>query len=214
MDEMEGCLNLRDPVNRQLIFMYRAMLDRDLKRIEATEYRRRTIEALICTVSTYKDDGVLPKGIFTRTEMKLFIGIAVSYILENNLDMAIFILEQLREYHEYTKVDPEERVRAESSILNNLARCYGRKDQFECSKAIGITNMKQCIKFRRMTNLPSTIYGTAYSMEHLNEDPDVCKELFIQAYYAAEQSDNRYLMNHIKEHIQKSYGEDVVKRMI
>lgn len=214
LDEMGSCLNLSDPVNRQLILMYQAMLDRNLERIEAAEYRRRIIEALNCTVPTYKDDGILPKGIFTRTEMKLFIAIAVSYILENNLDMAIFILEQLMEYHELTKIDIEEKVRVESSILNNLARCYGRKEEFERSKAIGITNMNQCIKFMRMTNLPSTMYGIAYSMEHLNEDPDTCKELFIQAYYAAEQTDNKYLMNHIKVHIQKSYGEDVVNRML
>lgn len=214
LDELESFLNLNDSVNRQLIFMYRAMLDRNLERIEAEEYRGRITEALNCTVPAYKCDGILPKGIFTRTEIKLFISIAVSYILENNLDMAIFILEQLMEYHELTKIDIEEKVRVESSILNNLARCYGRKEEYERSKAIGIKNMNQCTKFMRMTNLPSTIYGIAYSMEHLNEEPDSCKELFIQAYYAAEQTDNKYLLNHIKAHIQKSYGEDVVKRML
>lgn len=214
LDEMERCLNLEDPVNRQLILLFQATVKRNLKQISVWEYMHLLEESLSCTLPCYEDHGILPRGVLTRAETQILIGIAVAYILEDDLDMAILMLEQLWEYYENIKIDTEERILAESSILNNLARCYGRKGQFDRSSEISLLNMNQCIRQRIMTNLPSTIYGAAYSMEHMDEDPKACKELFIQAYYAAEQSNNRYLMNHIKEHMVGVYGEDVVRCMV
>lgn len=198
--EFEGKLDLDDKVNQQFIKRLHALIDYRLGRIDSETRRIQLIEALRCTIPKYQD-GSIPKGIFSRYEVRLFCNIAMTYAEEGKYETALSLLQQLERYFKEIRVDQEERAISEALVLSNLGQTLGRMGKTQ--EAIKAEEQARilCEKMGKMGMLPNIIYNIAYGKEVLEESKEACQELFQQAYYIAKLCGNYKIMEHIKEHI-------------
>ncbi len=195
-------IDLDDRVNQQAIRRISALVDFYTHKITAAEKRQRMEEALRCTVPGYRE-GNIPKGVFSRTEIRIFCNIAVSYAEEENYEAAICMMEQIQQYYLDTKIDSRERAEGEVLALSNYAQCLGRYGDTEKAVQIGEKAMKICLEESKGNILSNILYNIAFEKELLGYDKKVYKELLLQAYYIAELNGDFKGMQHIKNHMEK-----------
>ncbi len=208
LEEFRQKIDLNDNVNRQFVEKTQALIDFYLHRITAKEKRERLTQALLYTVPNYKNR-TLPIGIYSRHELMIFCNIACSYSDEDNLDIAIGMLRQVEHYFNTVHVSRDERVITETLMMSNLGQCLGIRGDTKEALEIEEKAVKMQLEGGISSNLDSLLYNVAYEKEVLKENEFLCQELLIQAYFVAEINGNKYLMNHIKEHIRKLYGDEI-----
>lgn len=208
LKELLEKINLRDNVNRQFVEKTQALIDYDLGRITVKEKRERLIQALLYTVPNYKDR-TLPVGIYSRHELMIFCNIACSYSEEDDFDTAIEMLRQVQYYFNTVHVTRDERAITETLMMSNLGQCLGIRGDTKEAIEIEEKAAKMQLKWGNSSNLDSLLYNIAFENEILEKEAAFCQELLIQAYFVAELNGNRYMMNHIKKHIEKMYGDGI-----
>lgn len=201
LSEFEGKLDLEDKVNQQFIKRLHALIDYRLGRIDLETKRSQLIEALRCTISTYQE-GCIPKGIFSRYEVRLFCNIAITYAEEEKYEEALTLLQQMERYFKEIKVNQEERGISEGLVLSNLAQILGRMGRTQEALQVGERARVLCEKMNNIGMLPNIIYNIGYEKELLGENEKACKKLFWQAYYIAKLCGNNRIMEHIKKHME------------
>lgn len=125
LEEFEEKIDFDDWVNKQAVIRLKSLCRYHLGEIDIKECRKKLMLALRLTVPEWDGENI-PKGVFTRTECFLFCNIAVSYMYEEKLNIALKLLRQMQQYFENTKIDEEERNISEGLLLSNLAQCLGR----------------------------------------------------------------------------------------
>ncbi|MFQ8720767.1 MAG: hypothetical protein ACLR9Q_05900 [Enterocloster sp.] len=203
IEKFEAEIDLDDRVNWQAVMRIRAVADFYENKISAADKRQRMEEALRCTVPGYKD-GLVPKGVFSRTEIRIFCNIAVSYAEEGKYEIALSMMEQIQQYYVDTAIDGLERAKGEVLALSNYAQCLGRYGDSKKAIQIGEKAMKLCLKEKKADVLANILYNIAFEKELLGYDEKECKELLLQAYYVAELNGNYQKMQHIKNHMSKN----------
>lgn len=207
--EFEKELNLENPVNQQFVKRLHALIDYRLGRIDSKTRREQLIEALRCTIPMYQD-GKVPRGIFSRYEIRLFCNIAMTYAEEEEYEKALVLLKQLEQYFKEIQVDQEERAVSETLVLSNLAQTLGRMGNITEALEIGERAQILCEQAGRIGMLPNIIYNNAYGKEMIGESKEACQDLFRQAYYLGKLCGNRKIMEHIAAHFMQSYGEEII----
>lgn len=200
--DLKQQLDVEDGVNRQYIIRMQALAEFETGKISAKEKRKLLEEALRCTVPRYQE-GIVPKGLFSRNEILLYCNIAVSYAQEKNFNMALVIFRQLVQYFENTNIDMEERSISETLLLCNLSQCFGQNGNLEESIETGEKAIKLCISTGKCGVLPNLLYCNAYMHELLDQDNNHHKKRMIQAYYVAELNGNKRSMDHILKHMKE-----------
>ena len=198
--EFEEKLDLEDKVNQQFVKRLHALIDYRLGRIDSKTRRIQLIEALRCTIPNYQE-GIIPKGIFSRYEVRLLCNIAITYAEEENYEEGLALLQQLEKYFKEIKVDQEERAVSEALVLSNLAQTLGRMGRIQESIEIAEQATLLCERMNRIGMLPNIIYNIAYGKELRGEDKEACQLLIQQAYYIAKLCGNNKISEHIKKHI-------------
>lgn len=206
LEHFKEMISLKDKVNRQYVIKTQALINHRLGRIDAQTYRAQLTEAFLCTVPNYKK-GILPLGIYSRHEIMIYCNIAISYSLEGDQDTAIKMLRQAEAYFDTTHVSTEERAISETLILADLGQCLGIRGDTKEAIKVEERGLKKCLDSGISNILEYFLYNIAFEKEILQEDEKACKELLLQAYFVAELNDNRYMMDHIKKHMKKMYGE-------
>lgn len=208
IEKFEAEIDLDDRVNWQAVKRIRTLVDFHTEKIGAAEKRRRMEEALRCTVPGYKERTV-PKGVFSRTEIRILCNIAVSYVEEEDYETALTMMEQIQQYYMDTKIDSRERAEGEVLALCNYAQCLGRYGDAENAVQIGKRAMKICLEEKKGNILASILYNIAFEKELIGLDKKECLELLLQAYYVAELNGNYKKMQHIKKHIKENYPSNM-----
>lgn len=208
LKEFEKKLSMDDNVNRQFVKRLSALVEYGLDRSDLKKIREDLSEALRCTIPEYKE-GIVPKGVFTRYEIRLFCNIAVTYAEEERYEDAVSILQQLVAYFSKTKVDQEERAVSEVLVLSNLAQVLGRMGETKEAGKIGERAKELCIRMDQVGMLPNIIYNIAFGKELIGDSKEICQETLLQAYYMADLCGHTKIMQHINEHINKVYQEDL-----
>lgn len=208
LEELREKINLKDNVNRQFVEKTQVLLDYDLGRITAKEKRERLIQALLYTVPNYKDR-TLPRGIYSRHELMIFCNIAGSYSDEGDLDTAIEMLRQVQYYFDTVHVTRDERAITETLMMSNLGRCLGIRGDTKEAIEIEERAAKMQLGWGNSSILDSLLYNIAFENEVLENEAAFCQERLIQAYFVAELNGNKVMMNHIKKHINKMYGDEL-----
>lgn len=193
-------ISLEDNVNRQFILRLQALVNYEMGKINEGEKRAMLVEALLYTVPNYQD-GMIPRGIFTRNEIMLLCNIAVSYAQEKNFEIALNMLRQIENYFDTKSIDMEERAISETLALSNLVQCLGQNGDIEEAIKKGKKAIELCIKTRKGGVLSNLLYNIAYGTEALHYDEKLYKKWFMQAYYVAELNDDMRSMMHIKKHM-------------
>lgn len=191
-------LNMEDNVNKQLMQRLQAIVDYETGKINEKEKRKILIDALLCTIPSY-EEGTIPRGLFTRTEIKLLCNIAVSYAQEKNFDTALSMFMQIEKYFDTTSIDMEERGVSETLALSNYAQCLGEAGNIEEAIQKGKKAINISVQMRKCGILPNLLYNLACESMKLNIENKVYKKCFMQAYYVAELTDNTASLNRIKE---------------
>lgn len=210
LDELEGKLDMTDPINRQYILRVRALTNYRLGKIKGQEARENLETALRCTLPNYQD-GILPRKILTRIEVFTYCNIAVSYAEEGNLEKAIIMLRQIEEYFKREKIDSQERAISEVMALANLAKCLGRSGNYIEARSKHRKVKEICIDNKRTSDLARELYDIAYDNEKLGEPLEMCKTELLQAYYVARLCKNTTQMNHIRKYVREVYQTDFLK---
>lgn len=195
-------LDVEDGVNRQYIIRMQAFADYGTGKIGVREKREMLVEALCCTVPRYQE-GIVPKGLFSRNELLLFCNIAVSYAQEESYDMALCLLRQLEQYFVNTNIDMEERSISEALLLSNLSHCLGRNGDIEEAIEKGRKAIALCITTGKCGTLSNLLYNDAFGNELLNRNKNNCRKKLIQAYYVAELTGDKQMMDHIHKHMKE-----------
>lgn len=212
LDELEGKLDMTDPINRQYILRVRALADYYSGKTTEQEKRKQLEYALRCTLPDYQD-GILPSKIFTRIETFTYCNIAVSYAEEGNLEKAIIMLRQMERYFQKEKIDSTERAISEVLALSNLAKCLGRQENYIEARNKHRQVKKICINNKRTSDLARELYDIAYDDEKLGESIEMCKTELLQAYYVARLCKNTTQMKHIRKYVWKIYKYDFLKEI-
>lgn len=194
-------LGLEGSINRQFMLRMQALVDYESGKINIEEKREMLVAALECTVPGYRE-GILPKGLFTRTEIMLFCNIAVSYAQDKNFEMALGLFEQIVDYFNHTNIDIEERSISETLALSNYAQCLGQSGYTEKAIVIGKKAIDICLMTRKSGILPGLLYNLAFENEILHKNEEEYKKQFKQAYYVAELNGNENYLKHIEKHIE------------
>lgn len=208
LENLRKKISLEDNVNRQFVEKTQALIDYDLGRIDAKEKRERLIKALHYTVPNYKD-GVLPVGIYSRHELMICCNIACTYSDEGDEDTVIEMLRQVENYFNTVHVSMDERAITETLMLSNLGQHLGRRGNTKEAIEIEERAIKMSMNAGITSILGGLLYNVGFEKEILQEDKLLCQELMLQAYFVAELNGSEYLMNHIKKHIEKIYGDVV-----
>ena len=206
LNMFEHQIDVDDNVNRQFVLRMRAIVRYKLKKIDAKEKRESLIQALRCTIPSYKGEH-FPSGVLSRMETKILCNIAISYGQEGNLEKAIELLQKVKQYFEKTQVDLEERSSSEILMLSNLGQYLGRCGDNVAAKEINERAVELCLKSGKRGILPSLLYNSALARENLCESKEETLETMIQAYYVAELGQNIRSMGYIEEHIKNVYGD-------
>ena len=208
LEELREKINIKDNVNRQFVEKTQALIDFNLGRITTKEKRERLVQALLYTVPSYKDK-ILPMGIYSRHELMIFCNIACSYSDEGDLDTAIEMLRQIQHYFDTVHVTGDEKAITETLMMLNLGRCLGIRGDTREAIEIEERAAKMQLRWGNSSNLDSLLYNIAFENEVLEKEEAFCQELLVKAYFVAELNGNRYMMNHIKKHIEKMYGDEI-----
>ena len=200
----ERSLDKEDAVNRQFLMRMRAIVDYRMGRISVQQKRDLLVQALKCTVPGY-NSGELPSRIFTRNEIVLFCNIATSYNEEGDLDFAIHMLKQVKEYFQKTSIDREERSISEVFVLSNLARYLGNKGKPGEAKTLEESLVKTCLESGKGSNLANILYNLAFEEEVLCLERQLPQKHLVQAYYVSELFEDDNTKNHIKTHASSKY---------
>ena len=209
LEELRPELDLRNNVNRQFVEKTQALIDYCLKRITSQEKRERLTQSLLYTVPNYKDR-ILPIGIYSRHELMIFCNIASSYADEGDLDTAIEMLRQIQHYFDTVHVTKDERAITEAMMMSNLGQCLGIRGDTKEALEIEKKAAQMQLNWGNSSNLDSLLYNIAFEKEVLKEDERECQELLLQAYVIAELNGNYYMKDHIKKHIKKLYGDEII----
>lgn len=211
----EQALDKEDAVNKQFLMRMRAIVDYRMGRISVQQKRELLVQAFRCTVPSYKNDGELPCGVFSRNEIIIFCNIATSYNEDGDLDKAICMLKQVEAYYQHTSIDMEERSVSEVFVLLNLARYLGKSGNATEAKDIEEKLVKTCLETGKGSNLANILYNMAYEEEIMKEDEILTQKHLIQSYYVAELFGNRATQQHIEEHINVYYKRsDYVNKVL
>lgn len=212
LDELEGKLDMTDPINRQYILRVRALADYYSGKTTEQEKRKQLEYALRCTLPDYQD-GILPSKIFTRIETFTYCNIAVSYAEEGNLEKAIIMLRQMERYFQKEKIDSTERAISEVLALSNLAQCLGRQGRYIEARSVHEKVKKICIDNKRTSDLSRELYSIAYEDEKLGELNKMCKQELLQAYYVSRLCKNTTQMDHIQRHVLEVYTSNFLEKL-
>ncbi len=204
IDAFEQRIDLDDVVNRQAVKRVRALADGYTGKIGSEEKRKRLVEALLCTVPYY-EEGQVPRGVFSRTEIRILCNIAASYAEEEDFEKALPMMKQIAAYYETTQIDHRERATGEVLALANYAQCLGVHGDTEEAVRIGEQALRMCLEEQKGDILPGILYNIAFEKELLGEKENACKELLLQAFYAAELNCNQERMKSIRKHIEEHY---------
>ena len=211
LEHMKQAINLEDNVNRQYVLRMQTLVDYCLGKIDSQIEREQLVEAFLCTVPSYDHQNkLLPLGVYSRCEIMIYCNIAMSYADEDDLDTAIEMLYQAETYFNTTNISVEERAVSETLMLSNLGQCLGRQGNPEEAITVEEKGIKIKEDGRSSNLLDHLLYNIAYEKEILKENEETCKELLLQAYFVAELNGNKHMMNHIKKHLKKMYG-DLIK---
>lgn len=212
LDELEGKLDMTDPINRQYILRVRALADYRIGKITGEQKKEQLEHALRCTIPEYQD-GILPSKIFTRIEIFIYCNISVFYAEEGNLEKAIVMLRQMERYFQREKIDSTERAISEVLALSNLAQCLGRQGRYIEARNVHEKVKKICLDNKRTSDLTRELYNIAYDDEILSESEEQCKRELLQAYYVARLCKNTTQIEHITKHVKEMYKEDFLKEV-
>lgn len=206
--EFEMKIDMNEGVNRQFVKRMRAISDYYLERIDVKEMRSQLIKALHCTIPEY-GERIIVQRIYSRYEIRIICNIAVTYMIEGELNKAIDIMNLVEQYFLKTKIDKAERNVSEVLFVSNFSQCLGRCGKTKEALAIGQRGIDMCLDAGDSSNLADFLYNVGFEMELLMMDEKACKEKLIQAYCVAELNRNSAQMKHIEAHWKNKYGKEM-----
>ena len=204
LEELKDKIDVEDMVNLQFVLETKTFIEFGLGEITAERKRKQLECALQCTVRDYRE-GILPKRIFSKTEVTILCNIASSYSEEGNQDRAICMLRQLESYLKKIQNQTEDWILDKVLVLANLGRCLGIRGDTQEAIRIEEKALKLSIEEGTGNILDFLLYNIAFEKEIMFGYNKESKELLLQAYFVAEFHHNYIMMKHIREHLIEKY---------
>lgn len=166
--------------------------------------RQIVLEALSITMKKFSETEI-KNLLLTNEDYQLINMLAVTYSREDNLPKAVEILLSAKENIEISRLSDGEKAKHQPLILYNLTKYLGLLERYE--EAISICDCARdfCIKYNRMSLLPSIIFNKAYCSLMMGETSN-CKRLFYQAYYSCDMMEQDILRELIKDYAKEKFG--------
>lgn len=202
-------------INKQYIMRKEYILNYRLKRISKEEFLYGLEDVLRLTISDYNVllDKTYP---FMSEEVQILINISNAYSEHKNYEKSIKIMKMLLRSLDTGYMGEEDAVLFKAMILNNIAKAYGRIDEYEQAIKMGLEGIRLAEKYKiagTLANLYAEMAGDMIqqieSGERRKEELEICKKYLRQAYAVAAVSDGKVLKEIIKKYYEDCFEEEI-----
>lgn len=196
LQELEELTEEDDFFTRQRILSDRVTLGTPEGPYPPAQQRELLLEALRLTVSDF-DITRIDNFRYTQEETELINKIAITYVLEENRETAIFIYRQLLAYIQENNQQLARYSGQMTMVAYNLAREQMIDQQFEAAITTAELGRSACVKYGNHQLHPQLLAVLANCYAHLG-DCQKSEKFYRQAYYVYEVFENLEGLTHLK----------------
>lgn len=196
LQELEELAEKDDRSTRQRVLGDRVTLGTPEGPYPAEKQRELLLEALGLTISNF-DISRIDDFRYTQEETGLINRIAITYVLEENRETAIFIYRQLLDYIQENNRQLFRYAGQLTMVTFNLARELSIEARYQEAINIAESGRKACVKYDDHQVHPQLLAILANCYAHLNRKEE-SEEFYRQAYYLYKAFEDLEGITHLK----------------
>lgn len=206
IEELKDSLDMTKSLNYKTIKMEEDGINYFQGKISLDDFLHSCETLLKCENEEWKKPNFWNQFL-TREKVMLLVRLSVIYEKKNEMDKAIFILENVLKQFDASKVAISDRFKTSMLVIGNLTACYGKENRLSDCIALCERGMRLCIENGRSGKIPMLLVNKVEALDELKQiDAETCKKSLNQVSAISDLFKINYAKRYVVNLYYKRYG--------
>ena len=199
IEEIKKKVDMSKPSNYKTLKMEEDCALYYMKKLSKEEFQKSCEELLGCKKEGWRDKNFW-KQFLTKERTILLVRIAAMFESNNCLEEASYILENILEQFNMSKVDLSDRFKTSMLVISNLTACCGKMGKLNRCIELCENGIRICLENGRGSMIPNFMVNRAEALYDLKKiDVETCKMRFEQVSGLCDLLNVKYIKEYIQE---------------